>query len=73
MDVTGDGKADIIGFGNDAGPWVALSNGDGTFQPAKIVQVTSPSYAGPAAQRISVDSRRRPGTNGGLKECSQYI
>jgi hypothetical protein len=34
-DVTGDGKADIIGFAND-GVWVALSNGDGTFQPPKL-------------------------------------
>jgi FG-GAP-like repeat len=32
-DITGDGRADIVGFGND-GVWVALSNGDGTFQPA---------------------------------------
>lgn len=37
VDVTGDGKADIIGFGNDAGPWVALGNGDGTFQPATFL------------------------------------
>jgi hypothetical protein len=29
-DVTGDGRADIVGFGN-AGAWVSLSNGDGTF------------------------------------------
>ena len=29
VDVTGDGRADIVGFGN-AGVWVALSNGDGT-------------------------------------------
>ncbi|MBS0151481.1 MAG: VCBS repeat-containing protein [Nitrospira sp.] len=35
VDLTGDGKADIIGFGNEAGPRIALSNGDGTFQPAK--------------------------------------
>ena len=35
-DVTGDGKADIIGFGND-GVWVALNNGNGTFQPAEFV------------------------------------
>ncbi len=30
-DTTGDGRADIVGFGN-AGVWVSLSNGDGTFQ-----------------------------------------
>ncbi|WP_329230599.1 hypothetical protein [Streptomyces canus] len=34
-DITGDGKADIIGFGND-GVWIALSNGDGTFQPMTL-------------------------------------
>src|SRR5438477_220994 len=33
-DLTGDGRADILGFG-DAGVWVALNNGNGTFQPAK--------------------------------------
>ena len=36
VDVTGDGKADLVGFGND-GVWVALSNGDGSFQPPKLV------------------------------------
>ena len=35
-DVTGDGRADIVGFG-DAGVWTALSNGDGTFQPPRVV------------------------------------
>jgi hypothetical protein len=35
-DLTGNGRADIIGFG-DAGVWTALSNGDGTFQPAQFV------------------------------------
>jgi phospholipase C len=35
-DLTGDGKADLIGFGND-GVWVARSNGDGSFQPPQFV------------------------------------
>ncbi|RXW23573.1 hypothetical protein EST38_g2296 [Candolleomyces aberdarensis] len=34
-DVTGDGKPDIIGF-SDAGVYVALNNGDGTFQTPKL-------------------------------------
>ena len=32
-DVTGDGRADIVGFGN-AGVWVSRNNGNGTFQAA---------------------------------------
>ncbi len=36
VDLTGDGKADIIGFA-DAGVYVALNNGDGTFQTPKMV------------------------------------
>src|SRR5262245_22731826 len=32
-DVTGDGRADIVGFGDD-GVYVALSNGDGSFTMA---------------------------------------
>jgi hypothetical protein len=35
-DVTGDGRADIVGFGG-AGVYVALSNGDGTFGPIQRV------------------------------------
>ena len=35
-DLTGDGRADIIGFGDD-GVSVAFNNGDGTFQPSKLV------------------------------------
>src|SRR5262249_30755757 len=35
-DLTGDGRADIIGFGND-GVWTALGNGDGTFAGARFV------------------------------------
>ena len=36
-DLTGDRKADIVGFGN-AGVWVALNNGNGTFpQPTMVV------------------------------------
>jgi len=34
--VTGTNGADIVGFG-DAGVFVALSNGDGTFQPPQLV------------------------------------
>jgi hypothetical protein len=32
-DLTGDGRGDIVGFGDD-GVWVALNHGDGTFEPA---------------------------------------
>lgn len=36
-DVTGNGRADIVGFGN-AGVYVSLNNGDGTFQaPRRVV------------------------------------
>lgn len=35
-DLTGDGRADIVGFG-DGGVWVSLSNGDGTFRKPKLV------------------------------------
>lgn len=36
VDLTGNGHADIIGFGDD-GVWTALGNGDGTFAAAKYV------------------------------------
>ncbi len=35
-DLTGDGRADIVGFGN-AGVWVSLNNGNGTFQNPQLV------------------------------------
>jgi len=35
-DLTGDKRADVIGFGDD-GVWVALNNGNGTFQPSQFV------------------------------------
>ena len=35
VDVTGDGRADIVGFGTD-GVWVSLNNGDRTFQPPEL-------------------------------------
>lgn len=34
--ITASGFADIVGFG-DCGVWTALGNGDGTFQPPKVV------------------------------------
>ncbi|TIC88900.1 VCBS repeat-containing protein [Nocardioides sp. GY 10113] len=34
-DLTADGTADIVGFG-DAGAWVALNNGDGTFRSPRL-------------------------------------
>ncbi|RXW20839.1 hypothetical protein EST38_g5008 [Candolleomyces aberdarensis] len=35
-DINGDGRGDIVGFG-DAGVHVAIGNGDGTFQAPKLV------------------------------------
>ncbi|RXW17549.1 hypothetical protein EST38_g8312 [Candolleomyces aberdarensis] len=34
---SGDGRADIIGFGSSSGVWAVLNNGDGTFQQPKVV------------------------------------
>ncbi len=42
-DLTGDGRADILGFGN-AGVYVSLNNGDETFKPIKMV-LNNFSYA----------------------------
>ena len=36
VDVTGDGVADIVGFGN-AGVYVSPNNGNGTFQAPQLV------------------------------------
>ncbi|KAJ7431432.1 hypothetical protein B0H11DRAFT_1891642 [Mycena galericulata] len=36
VDLTGDGRADIIGFGDNS-VWVSYNNGDGTFQSARSV------------------------------------
>ena len=54
VDLDGDGKADIIGFG-DAGVWTALSDGDGTFQPARFVLADFGHHAGPVVEKITVD------------------
>ena len=48
-DITGDGRADIVGFG-DTGVWTALGNGDGTFQPPRV-----------AAGRLRLRGRRVAG------------
>ncbi len=53
-DLNGDGKADIIGFG-DAGVWIALSNGDGTFQAASFVLADFGYHSGPVVQSIAMD------------------
>jgi phospholipase C len=53
-DLNGDRKADIIGFG-DAGVWVALSNGDGSFQAASFVLADFGYNAGPVVQSITID------------------
>jgi phospholipase C len=53
-DLNGDRKADIIGFG-DAGVWVALSNGDGSFQAASFVLADFGYHAGPVVQSITID------------------
>jgi phospholipase C len=36
VDLTGDGRADVIGFNND-GVWTAVGNGAGGFGPARVV------------------------------------
>jgi phospholipase C len=54
VDLNGDGKADIVGFG-DAGVWIALSNGDGSFQPASFVLADFGYHAGPVVARITID------------------
>lgn len=35
-DITGDGRGDIVGFGED-GVYVSINNGDGTLKPSKLV------------------------------------
>lgn len=54
VDLNGDGKADIIGFG-DAGVWIALSNGDGSFQPSGFVLADFGYHAGPIVETITID------------------
>ena len=59
-DLTGDGRADIVGFG-DAGVWVALSNGDGTFQAPRMVVPTSATGWRVAGRTTSAVSCRADG------------
>ena len=54
VDLTGDGKADIIGFG-DAGVWSARSTGDGSFTPAAFVLADFGLHAGPVVAAITID------------------
>ncbi|MDR4469905.1 MAG: FG-GAP-like repeat-containing protein [Nitrospira sp.] len=60
VDLNGDGKADLIGFGNKDGPYIAMSNGDGTFQPARFVRADIGEHGGenkvgPVVQSITID------------------
>jgi hypothetical protein len=49
-DTTGDGRADIVGFGN-AGVWVSRALGDGTFEaPGLVVSCSSVLSAGMAIE-----------------------
>jgi hypothetical protein len=61
VDLTGDGKADIVGFG-DAGVWVALGNGDGSFQSAAFVLADFGLHAAPWSppSRSTHTPRRQP-------------
>ena len=44
-DLTGNGRADIVGFGLD-GVWVSLNNGNGTFEPPNMVLSAFSSHTG---------------------------
>ena len=58
IDLTGNGHADVVGFGND-GVWTALGNGDGTFQDARFVLANLGVNQGWAVQdhpRVLVDT-----------------
>jgi hypothetical protein len=50
-DITGDGRADILGIGN-AGVWTAVSRGDGTFDPARLVLSAFGSTTRPAVNQL---------------------
>jgi hypothetical protein len=45
VDISNDGRADIVGFG-DTGVWTALGNGDGTFQSPRLVLAAFAELAG---------------------------
>ena len=73
VDLTGDGKADIIGFG-DAGVYVALSNGDGTFTftPVPVINDFGFDAGGWRVDRhprlLGGPHRRRPRGHRGLRQ-----
>ncbi len=54
VDLNGNGKADIIGFGDD-GVWTAMNKGDGTFYPAQYVLADFGYASGRVVSSITVD------------------
>jgi|GEM_PF-2386987 len=55
-DITGNGRADIVGFGN-AGVWVSLNKGNGTFEAPKMVLNNFGADANAGGWRVDMHPR----------------
>ena len=75
-DLTGDGRADIVGFG-DAGVWVSLNNGNGTFKPAtRVIDNFAYSAGGWRVEASRVPGRSdrgRPGRSVGFGDAGVWV